>query len=314
MASHRNGETSHTILIPTKDRPRSLKRAVASAVAALGERGEILVIDDHGSIRASETLASFNDPRLRIVENEGRGGAASARNFGISRSRGEVIFLLDDDDELISGYCSRVLSGYLAEYPSLGYGFSAYLQTVDPAGESAEADSPRLKARMPHGVVPHHAPLGKRLCGFGFGFWIRRSVLETVGEIDEDFTVQEDTDYVCRLIGKGVPAWYSSEPGVVIHSHGGDGTRELGHLTQRVSPAEKARCLRRLCAKHPAMIDHLGVRYLKHLLRSRLIDDAWAFANGAPSLYLRAKFTQFILVKYPAYALRGKVRYRRQAV
>ncbi len=39
---------SHTILIPTKDRPALLQRAVKSALDALVEGGEILVVDEDG--------------------------------------------------------------------------------------------------------------------------------------------------------------------------------------------------------------------------------------------------------------------------
>jgi glycosyltransferase involved in cell wall biosynthesis len=110
---------THSIIIPTKDRPNLLRRAVASAQAALGDGGEIIIVDD-ASVTPVDTVLQSSDT-LRILRHSAPEGASSARNTGIAHARGKVLFFLDDDDELMLDYVRTILSG---PAQSFDYGFS----------------------------------------------------------------------------------------------------------------------------------------------------------------------------------------------
>ncbi|MFO7885098.1 MAG: glycosyltransferase family A protein [Desulfobacteraceae bacterium] len=64
---------------------------------------EIIVIDD-GSTDNTETIISENyltrEPHRIIYVKKSNGGAASARNLGIKKAKGEFILMLDADDQL----------------------------------------------------------------------------------------------------------------------------------------------------------------------------------------------------------------------
>lgn len=86
-------------VIPTRNRPLIVERAVKSALAQTFTQIEVIVVIDGLDACTREVLAEIDDARLKVIELPTRGGAAAARNAGVSEARGEWIAFLDDDDE-----------------------------------------------------------------------------------------------------------------------------------------------------------------------------------------------------------------------
>lgn len=87
-----------TIVIPTRDRPHLLPRALDSALGQTLTDIEVIVVDD-GS--AEPVAVDGRDPRVRLVRNEQPLGVSASRNVGLEHARGRWITFLDDDDELL---------------------------------------------------------------------------------------------------------------------------------------------------------------------------------------------------------------------
>lgn len=275
---------SHTIIIPTKDRPQLLQRALASALQERGSTGEILLVDDH----SAEPVVCRKEGVRVIRLAAGQSGVAAARNAGLSAARGSVIFFLDDDDWFVDGYCGRVLSGVVTE--NYDYGFSSFRECRAGNPETA------IKVRFQEGPISRRSPLRKQLCGFGMGFWIKQAVAAEIGPVDDDLTINEDTDYLCRLVLAKKNAWYSATPGVTILRD--DTMRaELGHITSRTSPQERARCMRVLCDRYPTLLHHLGKSYLRHCIKAGLKQDVRAFLGGVSDRRMRLNLTIFAGMK-----------------
>lgn len=86
-------------VIPTRNRPQLLLRAVQSALRQTYENLEVVVVIDGPDPGTRAALSQVTDARLRIVQlNESLGGS-DARNQGVQQARGEWIAFLDDDDE-----------------------------------------------------------------------------------------------------------------------------------------------------------------------------------------------------------------------
>ena len=85
-----------SIVIPTRDRPGLVSRAVASALAQTVRPVEVLVVDD-GSV---EPVRPPDDARVRVIRQERPRGPCAARNLAMAAARGSWITFLDDDDEL----------------------------------------------------------------------------------------------------------------------------------------------------------------------------------------------------------------------
>jgi glycosyltransferase involved in cell wall biosynthesis len=88
-----------TVVIPTRDRPELVTRAVRSALAQTLDRIEVVVVIDGPDEASRAALAVIGDPRLRLVTLPDQSGAPNARNVGAAEARGQWTALLDDDDE-----------------------------------------------------------------------------------------------------------------------------------------------------------------------------------------------------------------------
>lgn len=93
-----------TIIVPCHDCGRFLVPAIESALAQEGpfDLAEVIIVDDRSSDPV--TLAALDDlrrrPRVTVMANTGRRGAAATRNVGIRAARTEWIAFLDCDDLL----------------------------------------------------------------------------------------------------------------------------------------------------------------------------------------------------------------------
>ena len=89
-----------SVIITTHERPCNiLERAVKSVVNQTYSNIEIIVVNDAldyiENSKIKEMLTNYN---VLYLENKKKGACAS-RNLGIRNSKGEIIALLDDDDE-----------------------------------------------------------------------------------------------------------------------------------------------------------------------------------------------------------------------
>lgn len=88
-----------TAVIPTRDRPHLVTRAVRTALEQTYPRLEVVAVVDGPDDLTTQALATVSDERLRIIQLPWPVGSASARNVGVDAARGEWIAFLDDDDE-----------------------------------------------------------------------------------------------------------------------------------------------------------------------------------------------------------------------
>jgi glycosyltransferase involved in cell wall biosynthesis len=90
---------SVTVIIPTRDRPEFLRRAVQSVMdqAYQGSIDCLVVFDQEEP--ADPDVACPRDRTLRTLRNVRTPGLAGARNTGILAAKGEWVAFLDDDDE-----------------------------------------------------------------------------------------------------------------------------------------------------------------------------------------------------------------------
>jgi glycosyltransferase involved in cell wall biosynthesis len=90
---------SISVVIPTRNRPDLVTRAVRSVINQTYQDFEIVVVIDGPDANSLAALKAIEEPRLKIVDLQESVGGAEARNVGVRASVGEWIALLDDDDE-----------------------------------------------------------------------------------------------------------------------------------------------------------------------------------------------------------------------
>ena len=88
-----------SVIIPTRNRPQLVHRAIASVLAQTFQDFEIVVVVDGEDPATVVSLSSIGDARLRWFVCEESVGGAEARNVGVRMATSPWVALLDDDDE-----------------------------------------------------------------------------------------------------------------------------------------------------------------------------------------------------------------------
>lgn len=198
-----------SIIIPTKNRPKSLVAAVRSARAAIPAGGEIIVVDDGSRIPAREALAGHVGAETTVIDNLGQWGPSAARNAGLKRTSQPIVLFLDDDDLMISGYCQRVLR-IARDHPDVTYGWTCHIQKRTGR---RERPLPRPKHIVRTGKLDSTVPLRHKFARAS-GLWVRRGVLFKLGGFDESMRFGEDGELCIRLVTTG-NMWLEVEPGFI---------------------------------------------------------------------------------------------------
>jgi glycosyltransferase involved in cell wall biosynthesis len=86
-------------VIPTRNRPHLVLRAVKSALTQTYGEMEVIVVIDGPDAATEEVLRGVSDPRLKVIALDQPVGAARARNVAVESAQGDWIAFLDDDDE-----------------------------------------------------------------------------------------------------------------------------------------------------------------------------------------------------------------------
>ena len=274
------------VVIPTRDRPTAVRMAVSSALAAVGEDGNVIVVDNASTPPAAEALAQIRDPRLCLVVNPGPHGPAASRNLGVAQSRAATVFFLDDDDALLPDYIARIEALRAGRARAARFGFAAMRRRR------------RVMGARRSGPLDAATPLDARLTAFCAGVWIERALFEEIGGIDTALDVNEDTEFFLRLAAAGVSGWYSAEPGVVIRPCAAAG--ELSSITDRTGPATRAAAFEYILARHGDFLDahpRTRRRFMRRVIRyrARAGDRAAALAVAARE---RAPLHRALLTAY----------------
>jgi teichuronic acid biosynthesis glycosyltransferase TuaG len=88
-----------SVIIPTWNREKTIKKAINSALKQTFQVFEILVCDDGSTDNTEKIVKSINNPKIIWVPGERGGCPAIPRNRGLKLVKGDWIAFLDSDDE-----------------------------------------------------------------------------------------------------------------------------------------------------------------------------------------------------------------------
>jgi glycosyltransferase involved in cell wall biosynthesis len=183
-----------TAIVPTRDRPPLLARAVQSVIGQSypGELECVIVFDQSRPVPVDVELPASR--RVRLLTNARTPGAAGARNTGIAASDGSVIAFCDDDDTWHRDKLWRQVER-LSLAPA---GFVACGMRIHYADRVVDRPVP--------GLVELRQIVRKRYAEFVFPtFLLRRDALADIGLLDEGVpgSYGEDYDFLLRAARRG---------------------------------------------------------------------------------------------------------------
>jgi glycosyltransferase involved in cell wall biosynthesis len=205
-----------SVVISSYNRSAMLAAALRSALGQEDVDLEVIVVDNGSTDGTQALLASWDDPRLRVIRNEESLGSVGGRNTGIAAATGEWVGMLDDDDL----WAPDKLRSQLEAAARTGRDW-VYTGCVHIDGnDQIRGGQPPLP---PHQVMAE-LPVRFVLPGGMSNIIWRRDVLDESGLLDPRIPFPADWDVSLRLARKGPPAMVS-RPLVAYRQHGANMSR-----------------------------------------------------------------------------------------
>ncbi len=87
-----------SVIIPTYNREKLLKRCIKSVLNQSYENFEIVVVDNYSDDDTANLIHDINSDRIKFFQINNEGVIAKSRNFGIKKAKGKYVAFLDSDD------------------------------------------------------------------------------------------------------------------------------------------------------------------------------------------------------------------------
>ena len=205
-----------SVIIPTYNRKDALIKTLESLSSQSYKDFEVIVIDDGSADGTGEIVKKLNlSFKIQYIFQENK-GPASARNLGIKRAKGEIIFFTGDDIILSKDLLKEHIKTYQTDSKKLAVlGYTQW--------------APNIKM----------TPFRKYIADYHFAYpsidnkqdvnWgcfytsnisIQRRFLEEVGLFDEEFpyAAYEDTELAYRLSQQGMKIIFNKKA-IAYHNH-----------------------------------------------------------------------------------------------
>lgn len=199
-----------SVIVATYNRGPSLTLLLDDLAKQDRSDFELIVIDDGSKEPVAPLLEGRKDPYQLTLIRQQNGGAAAARHHGISRSRGEIIVILDDDMRVDPSF----LGAHVREHDR---GYSLVLGNIDfsvarDGGKTRVYD--KFLMQQHHRIVGAYrdgrrVPHGADVCTGNVSF--RRAEYDAVGGFDLTLPRCEDRDLGVRLERAGAKLTFAAE-------------------------------------------------------------------------------------------------------
>ncbi len=87
-----------SIICPMYNVSRFINRTIDCVLAQTYQNFELLIVDDISTDDSREKVLAYDDPRIKLFQNEKNSGAAESRNYAMREAKGKYIAFLDSDD------------------------------------------------------------------------------------------------------------------------------------------------------------------------------------------------------------------------
>lgn len=215
-----------SVIIPTYNDAPCIEQCVRSLQNQCWPNLEIIVINDASTDSTLQILEDLcpHCPQLRVFTLERRSGAATARNLGFDKARGEVLALIDGDMWAPSNWITTLVTPILEGQAD-----------VTGGPDVVPTDAPLISRCIGYsmdslitnaGLRLGDTKLVRYLPGTG-NMAIRVDTLQRAGLFDEEFhDTGEDKEWLHRVSESGARflylpealAWHERRPDLLLHA------------------------------------------------------------------------------------------------
>jgi len=105
-----------SLIIPVYNTERYIEKCIESILCQSFQNFELIIIDDGSTDKSVEKIETFHDKRIHLYRRSNN-GVSSARNYGISKARGEYIVFIDSDDYIDKDFIETLYQMWI-QYPN----------------------------------------------------------------------------------------------------------------------------------------------------------------------------------------------------
>ena len=179
------------VLMSVYNGEKYLREAIDSILGQTFKDFEFLIINDGSTDKTGEILKSYNDPRIKIINNEKNIGLTKSLNKGLRLARGEYIARQDADDISMPERLKKEVE-FLEQNINVGLVGTDYL-FINEKGKVVHFikclnGSRELKTKL----------LGGNQFGHG-SVMFRRECAEKIGIYRKEFKYAQDFDFALRI-------------------------------------------------------------------------------------------------------------------
>lgn len=244
----------YSVVIPTYNRSKLLKNNLeALAIQTVSKNDyEVIVINDGSRDYTDAVAAQFQKERPEInfvyIVQENH-GVSHARNQGIKRAKGEIIFFTDDDCVVPLNWIETLTDGYRRHPEIVGAGgWYKYSEEIYKKSVYAEYTIYAFSTQYSMYAEIKSNDFSTNLAGNTSNMSYRKSVLEKLEGFDEEMRIPgfDDWELKKRILDLGRPLLYI--PIFVLH----DRPLSLADIAVRIFRFGRGRYL--FTKKHPDLL------------------------------------------------------------
>ncbi len=173
-----------SVVMPAYGNETYVGEAITSILNQTFMDFELIIVYDEITDTARALINSFNDMRIKLIENTQREGLATSLNQGIARANGEYIARHDSDDISSPGRLEKQVK-YLDAHPEVAVlGTSVYIIDGDGKRTEFRPASPAPDRTLMKGNKLNHGSV-----------MLRKTVIESVGGYNACKEVEYAEDY-----------------------------------------------------------------------------------------------------------------------
>lgn len=254
-----------SVVIPTYNRASMLKEAIESVLVQTYQDWELIVVDDGSTDKTPAIVASYRGSCRSISYiRQPQQGQFAALNTGLSRTRGEFIAPLDDDDAWLPDKLETQVA-YLERYPEISLVYCPMI-VMDSTGQTGTRKPSNrwqdtFQELLRHNFIP-------------MTVMVRRTCFDEVGVFDASLSRSGDYDMWLR-IACGYRFESIQEPLALFRWHSKNKTTHVNalHYACHVRIFQKLSENPDLPAKYRMLVKHRLARELYLLGKASLLEN-----------------------------------------
>lgn len=181
-----------SVIIPTYNRAWSIERSISSVLNQSFSDLELIIVDDGSTDNTQDVISKFKDGRIKyfFIKNS---GVSTARNFGIKKSKFNLIAFLDSDDEWLPNKLEEQINLYRKQSYVLCHTDEIWIR-------NGKRVNPMNKHKKEGGDVFEKSL--SLCCISPSSVVIEKKILEEFSGFDESLKICEDYDLWLRICSK----------------------------------------------------------------------------------------------------------------